>query len=146
MMKTSATMGILAFVVLASTTSAYAHGLERVRRELEEQGYDQIEFARTKFPVWVNACRGSKRLHLHVDWYGKVTVTDDIPKGSCPTGLENQNSTVSAASEELDKTVAKKTLETKVEPTDGSRTAKDVGVGCKTFLPAIGMTVTVPCE
>jgi hypothetical protein len=144
-MNASVTMGCLAFVILASSTSAYAHSTERVRRELESQGYDQIEFARTKFPVWVNACRGSERLHLHVDWYGKVTVTDETPKGSCPTGAEYENSNIVSPPAEMHNTVAKKTLETKVQPKNGP-TAKSEAVGCKKYFPAIGMTVTVPCE
>ncbi len=83
-MKAFVAMGTLAFVVLGLPTSADAHKLKQVRRELTLQGYDQIEFTRTKFPVWVNVCRGGERLHLHVDWYGKATVTNDTPTGSCP--------------------------------------------------------------
>ena len=144
-MNASVPMGFFAFFVLASSTSASAHSTERVRRELRAQGYDQIEFARTKFPVWVNACRGNERLHLHVDWYGKVTVTDETPKGSCPTGSENENSNIVSPPAEKYNAVAKKTLETKVLPKNGS-TAKSEAVGCKKYFPAIGMTVTVPCE
>jgi hypothetical protein len=65
-MKASVVMGILAFVVLGFPTSADAHKLKQVRRELMLKGYDQIEFTRTKAPYAVDACRGSKRLHLHV--------------------------------------------------------------------------------
>jgi hypothetical protein len=83
---------------------------------------------------------------LHVDWYGKVTVTDETPKGSCPTGAENENSNISSPLAEMGNTGAKKTLETKLEPTDGPRTPKNAGVGCKKYFPTIGMTVTVPCE
>jgi hypothetical protein len=157
-MKASVALGVLAFVILALPTSADAHKLKQVRRELVLKGYDQIEFTRTKFPVWVNACRGSKRLHLHVDWYGKVTVTNDTPRGSCPTEQEN--------------TVAVNTVETQLEPKDEPKTTKtgtenekstisaaplepeaepkdepmNVAVGCKKFFPAVGMTLTVSCE
>ena len=128
-MKAFVAMGTLAFVVLGLPTSADAHKLKQVRRELMLKGYDQIEFTRTKFPVWVNACRGSKRLHLHVDWYGKVAVTNDAPTGSCPTEAEN--------------TVAVNTVETQAEPKDEPM---NVGVGCKKFFPSVGMTLTVPCQ
>ena len=160
-MKAFVTMGTLAFVVLGLPTSADAHKLKQVRRELMLKGYDEIEFTRTKAPYAVNACRGSKRLHLHVDWYGKVTVTNDSPTGSCPTAVENtveteaepkttkteagnEQSTISAASMERDKTVEENTVETEAEPKDLPKTAKKVG--CKKFFPAVGMTLTVACE
>ncbi len=86
------------------------------------KGYDQIEFTRTKAPYAVNARRGSKRLHLHVDWYGKVTVTDKTPAGSCPTEAEN-------------------TVETEAEPKN-----EPESVDCKKFFPTIGRSLTVACE
>ncbi len=42
-MKASVVMGILAFVVLGFPTSADAHKLKQVRRELMLKGYDQID-------------------------------------------------------------------------------------------------------
>ena len=160
-MKAFVAMGTLAFVVLALPTSADAHKLKQVRRELMLKGYDQIEFTRTKAPFAVNACRGSKRLHLHVDWYGKVTVTDDTPTGSCPTEAEytveteaepinepkttkteakNENSTVSVAPLKTAKTVPENPVGTEPEPNDEPK-----NVGCKKFFPSVGMTLTVPC-
>ncbi len=129
-MKAFVAMGTLAFVVLGLPTSADAHKLKQVRRELMLKGYDQIEFTRTKFPVWVNACRGSKRLHLHVDWYGKVAVTNKTPRGSCPTEAEN--------------TVAVNTVEIQAEPKDEPKTTNTAD--CKKYFPTIGRTLTVPCE
>ena len=164
-MKASAAMGTLAFVVLGLSTSAYAHKLEQVRRELILQGYDQIEFTRTKAPFAVNACRGSKRLHLNVDWYGKVTVTNETPTGSCPTEAENtieteaepknepkttkteaenENSTISSVPMETDKTVEGNTVETEAKPKDEPETTRNGG--CKRFFPTIGKTLTVACE
>ena len=122
------------------------------------KGYDQIEFTRTKAPYAVNACRGSKRLHLHVDWYGKVTVTDKTPAGSCPTEAENtveteaepkttkteagnEQSTISAASLERDKTVEENTVATETEPKDETERTD-----CKKFFPTIGRSLTVACE
>ena len=157
-MKAFVTMGTLAFVVLGLPTSADAHKLKQVRRELMLKGYDQIEFTRTKAPYAVNACRGSKRLHLHVDWYGKVTVTDKTPTGSCPTAAENtveteaepkntkseaenEQSAISAASMESDKTVEENTVGTETEPKD-----EPESVDCKKFFPTIGRSLTVACE
>ena len=161
-MKAFVAMGTLAFVVLGLPTSADAHKLKQVRRELMLKGYDQIEFTRTKFPVWVNACRGSKRLHLHVDWYGKVAVTNKTPRGSCPTeavntveaqaepknesktapiktDAENENSTISTASWDKNETI-----ETEITARDEPNFSTNVG--CKKFFAAVGMTLTVPCE
>ncbi len=121
-MKAIVAMGTLAFVILGLPTSADAHKLKQVRRELMLKGYDQIEFTRTKAPYAVNACRGSKRLHLHVDWYGKVTVTNDSPTGSCPTEAENTVETVAGP---------------KLEPKT---------VGCKKVFPTVGMSLTLACE
>jgi hypothetical protein len=147
-MKAFVAMGTLAFVVLGLPTSADAHKLKQVRRELMLKGYDQIEFTRTKFPVWVNACRGSKRLHLHVDWYGKVAVTNKTPRGSCPTEAVNtveteaetkdERKTIKTEAENENSTVSAAPLEPKDEP-------MNVAVGCKKFFPAVGMTLTVPC-
>jgi len=82
-MKAFVAMGTFAFVVLGLATSAHAHKLKQVHRELSSQCYEQIEFERTKFPVWVNACRGGERYDLHVDWYGKIK--KKTRTGSCPT-------------------------------------------------------------
>ena len=161
-MKASVAMGTLAFVILGLPTFADAHKLKQVRRELMLKGYDQIEFTWTKAPYAVNACRGSKRLHLHVDWYGKVTVTNDTPTGSCPTEAGNtveteaepknepkttkaeadyEQSTISAASMERDKTVEENTVATETEPKD-----EPESTDCKKFFPTIGRSLTVACE
>ena len=124
-MQASVAMGTLAFFVLGLATSADAHKLKQVRSELMSQGYDQLEFTRTKVPFAVDACRGSKRLHLHVDYYGKVTVTNDTPRGSCPTEAEN-------------------TVQAEAKPKDEPETTRNVG--CKKFFPAVGITLTVACE
>jgi hypothetical protein len=99
---------------------------------------------------------------LHVDWYGKVTVTDKTPAGSCPTGAENtieteaepknerkttkaeadyEQSTISAASMERDKTVEENTVATETEPKD-----EPESTDCKKFFPTIGRSLTVACE
>jgi len=124
-MKALLAMPTVAFVVLAMSTSAYAHSVERVRRELRLQGYDHIEFTRTKFPVWVNACRGETRVHLHVDSYGKII--KKTAAGSCPTEAEND-------------------VETEAGPRHQPKTPQKSRRRLQEVHPAIGETVSVPCE
>lgn len=163
-MKAFVVMVTLAFVVLANVvTPAYAHKLKQVRRELNSQGYEQIEFERTKFPVWVNACRGGQRYHLHVDWYGKIkkktrtgscttdaeytdeTATKPIGEPqTTKTGVNTQNSSISPASMETDETVEESAVEIETEPTDESKSSNTLD--CKKFFPAIGKSITVPCD
>ena len=57
---------------------------------------------------------------------------------------ENENSTISAASMEMDKTVEENTVKTAAEPNDEPKITKNVG--CKKFFPAVDMTLTVPCQ
>ena len=151
-MKASVAIG--AFVVLGLATSAYAHNVERVRRELESQGYDQLEFKRSKPPFWVDACRGTQRLHLHVDYYGKITKEE--PTGSCPgsddaspeavapRATETENSSISTARQKAGDPAAKKAVAAVAQPKDepGATTR----IECKRYFPTTGMTVTVPCE
>ena len=65
--RASFAAGALFFIALDWTAPAYAHGVERVRRELTEQGFEQLEFQRTKPPFKLDACRDGQRFHLHVD-------------------------------------------------------------------------------
>lgn len=73
LVKAGFAVGVLVFVALDWTTSVCAHGVEGVRRELTEQGFEQLEFQRTKPPFKLDACRDGQRYHLHVDYYGKIT-------------------------------------------------------------------------
>lgn len=154
-MKASVAIG--AFVVLGLATSAYAHNVERVRRELESQGYDQLEFKRSKPPFWVDACRGTQRLHLHVDYYGKITKEE--PTGSCPgsepteaspetvapgRATESENSSISTARQKAGDPAAKKAVEAVAQPKD--KPAATTRTECKRYFPSTGMTVTVACE
>lgn len=159
-MKTSVAMQTLAFVVLGLSASAYAQNLERVRRELELQGYDQIEFIRTKSPLSANVCSGDKRLRLHVDDYGKITkkiltgfcheVRARVPAAASPVvatpqqAAKGENSTISEASAKKHKSVQENSVETLEEPLGKPKTTKNLD--CKKFFPAVGMTLTVPCE
>lgn len=64
---------LIAIVTVCHVTSVCAHGVSRVRKELKEQGYEQLEFQRRKPPYKLDACRDGQRYHLHVDFYGKIT-------------------------------------------------------------------------
>ncbi len=80
-LRASLAAGALVLVAWDWATPAYAHGVDRVRRELIEQGYEQLKFSRTSPPFKLDACRGGQRLHLHVDYYGKVT--EETAIGQC---------------------------------------------------------------
>ncbi len=58
---------------------------------------------------------------------------------------ENENSAISAASMETDKTVEENTVEIKAVHNDESKTTSNVGLSCKKFFPAVGKTLTVAC-
>ena len=57
------------------------------------------------------------------------------------TEAENENSSISAASMESDKTVEENTVGTETEPKD-----EPESVDCKKFFPTIGRSLTVACE
>lgn len=160
-MKVGRSVGIILLGILASVTSVDAHKAEQVRRELQAQGYDQIEFKRKKVPFWIDACLGAELFHLHVDYYGKIT--KKTATGPCPgrespadTAIEtegpspgravvvNENSSITTARQEADKTVKSNAIDAAAEPVPQSK-----GVDkseCKRFFPATGMTLTVTCE
>lgn len=71
----------LIFVACTWAASAWAHDIDEVRDALRQQGFDQLEFQRTKPPFKLDACRGGERFHLHVDFYGKIIEQTSI--GSC---------------------------------------------------------------
>jgi 7-keto-8-aminopelargonate synthetase-like enzyme len=57
---------------------------------------------------------------------------------------EDENSAISAASEETNETVVETAVKTETTPKDKPRTTKNVG--CKKFFPSVGMTLSVTCE
>ena len=69
------------FLTVGCLSQAFAHGVKKVRRELIEKGYEQLEFQRTRPPFKLDACLDGERYHLHVDYYGKMTEKTHI--GSC---------------------------------------------------------------
>jgi len=125
------------------STSAYPQNVERVRRELRLQGYDQIEFTRATPPFTVNACQGEWRLRMDVDNYGKVANRTLI--GFCH-GEGSQRP--AAASPSV--VTRGQTAETENSTISGARPKEEPkitnNVDCKRYLPATGMTLTVPCD
>ncbi len=84
--------GTLVLIASEWATPACAHGVDRVRRELTDQGFEQLEFQRSKPPFKLDACRDGQRYHLHVDYYGKITEKTAI--GPCgESGASPQNAT-----------------------------------------------------
>jgi len=150
-MKASVVMGSLAFVVLVLSTSAYANDTELVRRKLMLLGYDQIEFVQNKPPFEVNACRGTKRLRLHVDSYRRITrKTLTGPCTSEARATEEPKTRTFNTAEckrffpSIGKTLTVACVETEEKPKDDSEATRNVG--CKRFFPSIGKTLTVACE
>jgi hypothetical protein len=119
--------GVLIFVALSSAQPLCAHNVERVRRELTEQGFDQFEFQRTKPPFKLDACRDGERFHLHVDYYGKIT--EQTPLGSC-----------------TESSSADRTPSTELSPAPSKRKALPTKELCSRYFAEIGKTLQVPCE
>jgi len=59
-------------LVLGCPLFASAHGVSKVRKDLLDQGYEDLDFQRKKPPFKLDACQDDKRYHLHVDFYGKI--------------------------------------------------------------------------
>ena len=135
---------VLIFVASMWSLPASAHGVEKVRRELREQGFDQLEFSRTRAPFKLDACRGGERFHLHVDFYGKITKQTQI--GSCAEdkgvidddGVSYENSSITTAAPD--------------EATEPSRNADAPAPPspkeelCSRYMAGIGKTLRVPCD
>jgi len=83
-------LAILLLIILCvnQITPASAHGVARVRKQLKEQGYEQLEFRRRKPPFKLDACLDGERYHLRVDFYGKITKKTAF--GSCDGDPDQQ--------------------------------------------------------
>ena len=75
---------LVGLVVLGLPSSGDAHGVGKVRKELTEQGYEDLEFQRTRPPFKLDACKDGTIYHLHVDFYGVVTKKEAV--GDCNGG------------------------------------------------------------
>jgi hypothetical protein len=138
--RASFAAGVLVFVALNGATPAWAHNVERVRRELLEQGYEQLEFQRTKPPFKLDACRDGEKFHLHVDYYGKVT--EQTPIGPC-----GEDAAQVPASEPP--SVAAPAAEPPPEAapaSSGDKTSPDESELCARYFPELGKTARVPCD
>jgi len=139
-----ANLAILALVLVSGdgATPVCAHGVERVRRELTEQGYEQLEFQRTKPPFKLDACRDGQRFHLHVDYYGKVTEQTSI--GPCdgeaaraPTDETATEAAPAAAPPEAAPVSPSAKASPNAPPAQGL---------CSRYFANVGKTLRVPCE
>jgi len=57
---------------------------------------------------------------------------------------KSENSIIASAPFKKHKSVQENSVETVAEPKDDPKTTKNLD--CKKFFPAVGMTLTVPCE
>lgn len=142
------------FVAFAWAAPVWAHNTEEVRRALREQGYDQLEFSRTKPPFKLDACRDGERFHLHVDYYGKVVEQTSIgscgedaagppttapPPGAAPTDAfsDEASSITSPAPAQLPKPSRDAEAPPRQTP------AQEL---CARYFPGVGKTVRMPCD
>ena len=137
-------VSVLYFVASMWSLSASAHGVEKVRRELSEQGFDQLEFRRTRPPFKLDACRGGGRFHLHVDFYGKITQQTRI--GGCAedkgaiegdAASYNNSSITTAAPDEIS------SPSRDAEAQDPQSPKEEL---CSRYIAEIGQTLRVPCD
>ncbi len=139
MANARASLAAAALVVFALgwTTPASAHGVDRVRRELTDQGFEQLEFQRTKPPFKLDACRDGQRYQLHVDFYGKLM--EQTLLGPCD-GEDARAPTVGAKPADLPKPASSASGGTKTSPKPAAREL------CSRYFAEIGKTLQVPCE
>lgn len=115
---------------------ACPHGVDRVRRELLQQGYEQLEFSTTKPPFKLDACRDGQRVNLHVDYYGKVTE-------QTPIGLCDGEATPAPADETATEAAPEAAP---VSPSVTSPNAPAAQELCSRYFADVGKTLRVQCE
>ena len=71
-------------IAIAASSAVFAHGVGKVRKELTDQGYEDLEFQRTRPPFKLDACKDGTIYHLHVDFYGKIIQKKAV--GDCSGG------------------------------------------------------------
>lgn len=143
----------LIFVALAWATAAWAHNIEEVRRALRQQGYDQLEFSRTKPPFKLDACRGGERFHLHVDFYGKIL--EQTAAGSCgedaaglPAATTAPGAPPTDASSDEGSSITSPAAAQPPKPSlDAAKPPKQAPAQelCARYFPEVGKTLRVPC-
>jgi hypothetical protein len=75
---------------------------------------------------------------------GSLAKTDTDTKADTAKGEQNENSTITRASLDKDTSGAKTTDAGATKPATEPKTTQNVG--CKKYFPAVGMTLSVPCE
>jgi hypothetical protein len=151
-MRASFAAEALIFVAFAWAAPVWAHDIDEVRTELRKQGFDQLEFQRTKPPFKLDACRGGERFHLHVDYYGKIIEQTSI--GSCGDNTAGQPAAVSPlgapptkASNEASSITSRDLAQPSKPSRDAEAPLKQTPTKelCSRYFPGVGQTVLVPC-
>jgi hypothetical protein len=132
-------------LTLYCTVPASAHGTKQVRRELTEQGFEQLEFQRTKPPFKLDACRDGQRYQLQVDYYGKLT--EQTLLGPC-NGEEAQAPADEAAVEAKPPDLPKPAPQATAPARSGNNTSPKPAARelCSRYFAEVGKTLQVPCE
>ena len=77
MLKSVALGGLAATISMLAVAPASAHTPQKVRYMLQDRGFYRIHFTDRYLPTYrLNACRRGKRFHLHVNFYGEVTLLE----------------------------------------------------------------------
>ena len=146
----------LIFAALVWATPVWAHDIDEVRSELRKQGFDQLDFQRTKPPFKLDACRGGERFHLHVDYYGKIIEQTSI--GSCGENAATQPATApppaatpppaNAARNEGSSIATRDTPGPAQAPKpsrDADKKQPPAQELCSRYFPELGETIQVEC-
>ncbi len=151
-MRATLAVEVLVFVACAWATSVSAHDIDEVRTELRKQGFDQLEFSRTKPPFKLDACRGGERFHLHVDFYGKIIEQNSI--GSCgedattsPAAAPPPAPPPTKASNEASSITSRDLAQPSKPSRDAEAPLKQTPTKelCSRYFPGVGQTLLVPC-
>ncbi len=146
--RASFAAGVLVLVAMDWATPAYAHNVERVRRELSAQGFEQLEFQTTKAPFKLDACRDGQRFHLHVDWYGKVT--EQTPIGPCggdaARAPEPAPPVAAPATTPSGDAPAASPQPEAAAVTPSAKATPQAQELCSRYFANVGKTLRVPCE
>jgi hypothetical protein len=70
--------------------------------------------------------------------------SDSDTKAGTAKGVQNENSTIARASLDTDTKAGKSTAKSTSQPASDPKTTQNVG--CKKYFPAVGLTLSVPCE
>lgn len=159
-MRARVAVEALIIATFAWAAPAWAHDVDEVREALRNQGFDQLEFQRSKPPFKLDACRGGERFHLHVDFYGKIIEQTSI--GTCGEDAAAQPATApppaetpppadTARNNEASSIVTRDKSPGPAQVPEPSRDAKASPKQapseelCPRYFPELGETIQVKC-